>query len=337
MATVNIIKKKHSYKYCIVPTCRSTTFKCPNKLFFHVPNNPVRRRQWCEVMKRDLIGPKSTNYVCEDHFDVDSDVENIIRYRLFGGIPRLRSSVCPHKYVCRNQEESTITGGIEEKTPPTQVVTSSETSQNDKTKTLDQPEEVDFTASVIDNKRVIAIKRIPADVTQRTDKPIQNIKRKTSQIKIENTHIHTALVNNLLEDISAAICSSSKSNQDKGDEEGDEAVSTSSEPDVIKSEICYTDHEIVVPNVAEPPVKRRKTKLDVMNTKIGELKDIVNSNENDECALFGKYIGLQLKKMTHETRTICQLNIQKLCSEALLNEIHEGTSRITVDVVHMTK
>lgn len=29
-----------SYKTCAVPMCRSTTIKCPDKLFIHVPKSP---------------------------------------------------------------------------------------------------------------------------------------------------------------------------------------------------------------------------------------------------------------------------------------------------------
>ncbi|CAG4988173.1 unnamed protein product [Colias eurytheme] len=126
--------------------------------------------------------------------------------------------------------------------------------------------------------------------------------------------------------------------QVKVEVESDDAASTGSEPDrpEIKSEICFSDYEITAPSTsaAEPPAKRQKTKIDDLNAKIDELKDIMlNNNDNDECLVFGKYIGFQLQKMTYETRTLCQLNIQKLCSEALLNQIQEGTS-ITVDVVH---
>ncbi|XP_045500126.1 uncharacterized protein LOC123697668 isoform X2 [Colias croceus] len=117
--------------------------------------------------------------------------------------------------------------------------------------------------------------------------------------------------------------------------ESDDAASTGSGPDEIKTEICFSDHEITAPSTsaAEPPAKRQKTQIDDLNAKIDELKEIIlNNNDNDECLVFGKYIGFQLQKMTYETRTLCQLNIQKLCSEALLNQIREGTS-ITVDVV----
>lgn len=65
--------KKYAYKYCIVPLCQSTTVKNLNKSFFRVPSDLNKRKMWCKLMRRDLIGPKSTKYVCEDHFDVSTN------------------------------------------------------------------------------------------------------------------------------------------------------------------------------------------------------------------------------------------------------------------------
>lgn len=59
-----------SYKYCVVPQCKSTTKKCPEKLFFTVPSNEALRAKWCTMMNRkDIIKGKS-KYICEDHFEV---------------------------------------------------------------------------------------------------------------------------------------------------------------------------------------------------------------------------------------------------------------------------
>nr|XP_026484701.1 uncharacterized protein LOC113392466 isoform X2 [Vanessa tameamea] len=93
--------KKSAYKYCIVPMCQSTTVKNPNKIFFRVPNNITIRKKWCKVMKRDLIGPKSTKYVCEDHFDVENDTNNLVKHRLVGGTLKLKPEIYPHKFDCQ--------------------------------------------------------------------------------------------------------------------------------------------------------------------------------------------------------------------------------------------
>lgn len=69
------IVKKGNYKYCIVPCCKSTTAKTPDKLFFSVPKDAHARKRWCQVMKRDEIKNKklastSSLHCCEDHFSV---------------------------------------------------------------------------------------------------------------------------------------------------------------------------------------------------------------------------------------------------------------------------
>ncbi|KAJ8976334.1 hypothetical protein NQ317_017777 [Molorchus minor] len=61
------------YKYCIVPQCKSTTRKTPNKLFIYVPNSEQIRKKWLKLARRDDVHSLSTNsrmYFCADHFDV---------------------------------------------------------------------------------------------------------------------------------------------------------------------------------------------------------------------------------------------------------------------------
>ncbi|KAJ8983391.1 hypothetical protein NQ317_010484 [Molorchus minor] len=61
------------YKYCIVPQCKSTTIKMPNKLFIYVSSNEQIRKKWLKLARRDDVHSLSTNlrmYFCADHFDV---------------------------------------------------------------------------------------------------------------------------------------------------------------------------------------------------------------------------------------------------------------------------
>ncbi|KAJ8983997.1 hypothetical protein NQ317_006850 [Molorchus minor] len=61
------------YKYCLVPQCKSTTIKTPNKLFIYVPNNEQIRKKWLKLARRDDVHSLSTNsrmYFCADHFDI---------------------------------------------------------------------------------------------------------------------------------------------------------------------------------------------------------------------------------------------------------------------------
>nr|CAH7712749.1 unnamed protein product [Callosobruchus chinensis] len=64
----------HKYfKYCLVPLCRSTTVKTPNKIFIRLPQDPNRRKKWLKACRRETkdISPNSNAlHVCEDHFNV---------------------------------------------------------------------------------------------------------------------------------------------------------------------------------------------------------------------------------------------------------------------------
>lgn len=69
--------KGKSYKYCIVPKCRNTTLKTPNKLFFLVPKNAILRKKWCRIMRRNDQVPLSSStslFCCEDHFNVSTNL-----------------------------------------------------------------------------------------------------------------------------------------------------------------------------------------------------------------------------------------------------------------------
>ncbi|KAJ8966723.1 hypothetical protein NQ317_005147 [Molorchus minor] len=74
------------YKYCIVPQCKSTTIKTPNKLFIYVPNNEQIREKWLKLARRDDVPSLSTNsrmYFCADHFDLKSDISLAAILKLF--------------------------------------------------------------------------------------------------------------------------------------------------------------------------------------------------------------------------------------------------------------
>ena len=54
--------------YCIVPQC---TVTCPDKLFFTVPKDTKRRKQWFLACRRQSFPAAATVcQVCEDHFAV---------------------------------------------------------------------------------------------------------------------------------------------------------------------------------------------------------------------------------------------------------------------------
>ncbi|KAJ8982163.1 hypothetical protein NQ317_013948 [Molorchus minor] len=48
-------KMSSYYKYCIVPQCKSTTIKTPNKLFIYVPTNEQIRKKWLKLARGMML------------------------------------------------------------------------------------------------------------------------------------------------------------------------------------------------------------------------------------------------------------------------------------------
>lgn len=119
----------------------------------------------------------------------------------------------------------------------------------------------------------------------------------------------------------------------------------------IDEEIQNTEHTVTSNNTGMGPVsqrtqtkrnisttqssasweKKRRTKFDVINKTMSNIRDILASDQtdetdSDECVAFGKYVGLQLKKLSSENRIYTQSSIQNILSDALLSEIRK-TSR----------
>ena len=59
---------------CCVRDCRNHKQPVdPATLLFTVPVNPAqRRKRWLRACKREDLGPRTSAYVCELHFDVIS-------------------------------------------------------------------------------------------------------------------------------------------------------------------------------------------------------------------------------------------------------------------------
>ncbi|XP_060535632.1 uncharacterized protein LOC132707717 [Cylas formicarius] len=87
-------------KWCFVPNCTNTT---PKKIFVSVPKAPQQRKQWFDRARRDVksVSSKSTMYCCEDHFDLENDMENYLEYKLSTVRARMKPEVVPHKFACQ--------------------------------------------------------------------------------------------------------------------------------------------------------------------------------------------------------------------------------------------
>nr|XP_026487263.1 uncharacterized protein LOC113394240 [Vanessa tameamea] len=96
--------KKSMYRYCVVPECKNTTIKTPDKLFFSIPTGAQKRRDWCTAMGRTrLLRPYTNYFCCEDHFDIENDMENYMKFKLYGVSKLvLKKGIIPHKFACQN-------------------------------------------------------------------------------------------------------------------------------------------------------------------------------------------------------------------------------------------
>ncbi|XP_047534796.1 uncharacterized protein LOC125069367 [Vanessa atalanta] len=117
------MSKKSMYKCCVVPDCKNTTIRTPNKLFFSIPVGEQTRSEWCRAMgrlqpKHRPLHPNSSRYCCEDHFDLEHDMANYLKWKLVGSSRLcLRKGVLPHKFHCQNRVTSVSGNQIEFSSP----------------------------------------------------------------------------------------------------------------------------------------------------------------------------------------------------------------------------
>ena len=92
-----------SYRYCIVPLCTSTSKTAPTKIFVHLPIDTTKRSKWCQAARRADDPPTGNNlHVCEDHFNLESDAENYMQYKMMPGTKlRMKPDILPHKFACQ--------------------------------------------------------------------------------------------------------------------------------------------------------------------------------------------------------------------------------------------
>lgn len=99
--------KKPYYKYCVVPMCPNNINTAPDKVYFLMPKGENLRKKWCKAMRRDNVSCLSCLYCCEDHFKIEEDTENYIKYKIMAlehGQKvklRLKKGVVPHIFQCQ--------------------------------------------------------------------------------------------------------------------------------------------------------------------------------------------------------------------------------------------
>ncbi|XP_046407170.1 uncharacterized protein LOC124171856 [Ischnura elegans] len=101
------LQSKMPYKYCFVPMCTNTSTKTPEKTFVSVPTDALLRRKWLLAARRDLKkNPLSSSThlrCCEDHFNLEDDVENYTQWKIMGCNLRTRKGVLPHIFSCQDR------------------------------------------------------------------------------------------------------------------------------------------------------------------------------------------------------------------------------------------
>ncbi|XP_018565938.1 uncharacterized protein LOC108906964 [Anoplophora glabripennis] len=98
-----------NYKYCVVPQCASTTLRTPDKIFITLPQDPKRNLLWQKAMRREkMLSLKSTYHVCEDHFNLEVDMENYLYFKLMENVRiKMKPNVVPHIFDCQKNRTMT--------------------------------------------------------------------------------------------------------------------------------------------------------------------------------------------------------------------------------------
>ena len=88
---------------------KNTTKNAPQKKFFCVPNDTKRKQLWFRIARRsEKPSEKKIFHCCEDHFDLEQDMENYIEYRLAGNNRRLKKDVVAHIFACQPSRRNVI-------------------------------------------------------------------------------------------------------------------------------------------------------------------------------------------------------------------------------------
>lgn len=90
----------------MVPECKSTSIKTPNKLFIFVPSKVEVRQKWLTLARRNdanCLSSISRMYFCEDHFDLPNDMLNYTEYHIMGKVSKvlLKQGCTPSKFECQ--------------------------------------------------------------------------------------------------------------------------------------------------------------------------------------------------------------------------------------------
>ncbi|KAJ8670104.1 hypothetical protein QAD02_001363 [Eretmocerus hayati] len=95
-------------RWCFVPQCDSTSIRDPTKLFFPMPDDMKTKKLWFDSAHRADEPTTSRYYCCQDHFEIEEDMDNLIKFKMYGApkILKLKAGAVPHKFACQNRGKS---------------------------------------------------------------------------------------------------------------------------------------------------------------------------------------------------------------------------------------
>ncbi|KAJ8711959.1 hypothetical protein PYW08_008913 [Mythimna loreyi] len=101
------------YHWCLVSECKNTSVKTPEKLWIQVPTDLKMRNTWLKLARRDpkSLSTKTKYYFCEDHFDLENDMENYTQLKIMGSVKRIRMrpNCIPSRFDCQPGRKRTFT------------------------------------------------------------------------------------------------------------------------------------------------------------------------------------------------------------------------------------
>ncbi|KAI5745911.1 hypothetical protein M8J76_015455 [Diaphorina citri] len=113
-------------RYCLFPNCYNSTRRTPDKLFFNIPKEKDMKAKFLEAIQykdTKILNNSTPYYICEDHFELEEDVEDWSRYKLLKECgkdtfkPKLKPNVLPRFHMIKDsnlQDDNVEPGSLVE-------------------------------------------------------------------------------------------------------------------------------------------------------------------------------------------------------------------------------
>nr|XP_023025212.1 uncharacterized protein LOC111513263 [Leptinotarsa decemlineata]XP_023025213.1 uncharacterized protein LOC111513263 [Leptinotarsa decemlineata] len=92
-------------KRCFVPSCPNTSINS-NKQFIRLPKQDKIRRNWCSAVGTNISFSKTSRlYCCDNHFNIEEDSENWMKFKIMNAKLRMKNDVKPHLNLNKGNTE----------------------------------------------------------------------------------------------------------------------------------------------------------------------------------------------------------------------------------------